>query len=205
MTRVIIVDDDLFVRSALADLLSQAAGVEIVGTYDDGDTALAEAACLRPDVALVDIAMPRMNGPQTTRELLAISPATRVLALTSLTDPDSAAAMLSAGAIGFLPKDLPVAGMAHAIGAAHHGIAVMAGAATPLRPTPSPLPPATPLSDIERRILAAVVAGQTNSEIARLVFLSPSTVKHQVSALMNKLGASNRVTLAIQARALGLG
>jgi len=204
LTRVVIVDDDLFVRSTLAGLLSAAPGIEVVATYDSGIEASAHAAGDRAHVTLVDISMPALGGPETTARLRAECPSTRVLALTSLTDPSAAAAMIAAGALGFLPKDLSVPAMVHAIEAARRGVSVLAGAGAELLGQQAPPVERPELSDTEVAILRLVRDGLTNEQIAGAVYLSPSTVKYHVSALMTKLGATNRVTLAIKAHELRL-
>ncbi len=204
LTRVVIVDDDLFVRSTLADLLSASGAIEIVATYDSGVEAAEHAAGDRAHVALVDISMPALSGPETTARLRAASPATRVLALTSLTQPEAAASMIAAGALGFLPKDLPVPAMVHSIEAARRGVSVLAGAGAGLVRRQAP-PDRPDLTETEVQILRLVRDGQTNDQIAGAVYLSPSTVKYHVSALLTKLGATNRVTLAIKAHELQLG
>jgi len=200
----VIVDDDLFVRSTLADLLSAAPGIEVVATYDSGIEASAHAAGDRAHVTLVDISMPALGGPETTARLRAEYPSTRVLALTSLTDPSAAAAMIAAGALGFLPKDLSVPAMVHAIEAARRGVSVLAGAGAELLGQQAPPVERPELSDTEFAILRLVRDGRTNEQIAGAVYLSPSTVKYHVSALMTKLGATNRVTLAIKAHEMRL-
>lgn len=204
LTRVVIVDDDLFVRSTLAGLLSAAPGIEVVATYDSGIEASAHAAGDRAHVTLVDISMPALGGPETTARLRAECPSTRVLALTSLTDPSAAAAMIAAGALGFLPKDLSVPAMVHAIEAARRGVSVLAGAGAELLGQQAPPVERPELSDTEVAILRLVRDGLTNEQIAGAVYLSPSTVKYHVSALITKLGATNRVTLAIKAHELRL-
>ena len=204
LTRVVIVDDDLFVRSTLAGLLSPAPGTEVVATYDSGTEASGHAAGDRAHVTLVDISMPALGGPETTARLRAECPSTRVLALTSLTDPSAAAAMIAAGALGFLPKDLSVPAMVHAIEAARRGVSVLAGAGAELLGQQAPPVERPKLSDTEVAILRLVRDGQTNEQIAGAVYLSPSTVKYHVSALITKLGATNRVTLAIKAHELRL-
>lgn len=205
MTRVVIVDDDPFVRTMLANCLGAASGLVVRGTYESGAEAIDAVATDRPHVALVDVVMPGLDGPETTRRLRAASLQTQVLALTSLTDPRAAAAMLSAGALGFLPKDLAPEAIIHAVHTARHGIAILAGASAGLidrrhRPDVGEL-----LSPTERQILSLIREGRTTEQIARAVYLSPSTVKYHVTALMEKLGATNRVTLAIRAVELGIG
>lgn len=203
MTSVIIVDDDLFVRTMLTQLLERAAGIEMLGAYANGAEAAKAAAELAPQVALVDINMPEIDGPQTTALLRAASPTTQVLALTSLADPSAAASMLHAGALGFLPKDLPLPALLHSIQAASHGVAVLAGGASGLIDKRGG-GTAPDLTDTELKVLQLLAAGHTNEQIAAQLYLGVSTVKHQVSVLLTKLGATNRVTLAVRAHELGL-
>jgi DNA-binding NarL/FixJ family response regulator len=203
MTRVIIVDDDLFVRTMLTQILDRAAGVEVIASYANGADAAAAAAELRPDVALVDINMPEVDGPQTVALLRAASPSTQVLALTSLASPAAAASMLHAGALGFLPKDLPLPALLHSIQAASHGVAVLAGGASGLVDKRAAIT-VPELTATELQVLRLLAAGHTNEQIAERLYLAASTVKHQVSVLLTKLGATNRVTLAVRAHELGL-
>lgn len=203
-TRVVIVDDDLFVRTTLARELDSANGIVVVGVYADGGEAVSRVRADRPDVALVDISMPGLDGTATTRQLRDRSPSVRVLALTSIMDATAASAMLQAGAVGFLPKDLPLDAIVHAIGAARHGLAVLAGPSTELIGHSEPADLASMLSDTERAILQRIGAGLTTDQIATEIYLSSSTVKYHVTNLMQKLGATNRVTLAVRAHELGI-
>lgn len=203
MTTVILVDDDLFVRSRLADLL-QRAGIQVAGGFRDGTEAVeAVHAGLRPDVALVDIAMPNLPGPAVVRELRRLVPELPVIALTSLADEASAASMIQAGASGFVTKDTPIPAMIHAIRAAASGMAVLSPVATGLLGsghTPTDRPE---LSEREVEILTLLCEGLENQEIAPRVFLSEHTVKYHVSRLMQKLAARNRASLAAKAKHLG--
>ncbi len=203
MTRVIIVDDDLFVRTTLANEL-RAMGIEVPGRYASGLDAVAAIRHDRPHVALVDVVMPDPDGPATTRLLREASPRTQVLALTSLTDPKAASAMLNAGALGFLPKDLSPEAIVHAVQSARHGLAVLGGAGAGMVERQHRADVADMLTPVERQILVMIREGSTTEEISRAVFLSQSTVKYHIAALMEKLGASNRVRLAIRAYELGL-
>lgn len=203
MTRVVIVDDDLFVRTTLGNEL-RAAGIDVRASYASGRDAVAAVRDDRPDVALVDVVMPDPDGPATTRLLREASPRTQVLALTSLTDPKAAAAMLSAGALGFLPKDLSPEAIVHAVQSARHGLAVLGGAGAGMVERRHRSDVADTLTSTDRRILGMIREGRTTDEISRGVFLSPSTVKYHINALMEKLGATNRVTLAIRAYEIGL-
>lgn len=202
--RLIIVDDDLYVRSSLTRMLQREPHVEVIGSFSSGADAAAAVTIDAPDVALVDIRMPAMDGPEVTRRILAAAPSVRVLALTSLTDDRSAAEMLAAGAVGFLAKDTAVSAMARAIRSAADGLSVFSSPISTVALTKLSGPALLTLSPVEAQVLRLLCAGRTNEEIAREVYLSPSTVKQQITALMEKLGASNRVTLAVRAAELGL-
>lgn len=204
-TRVLIVDDDLFVRTALAQLLSTRKEIQVIGTFEDGAVAAAAAAEARPDVVLVDINMPLMEGPDAVRAVLAACPSAKVLALTSLTTQEAAAEMLAAGALGFLTKDTPVAAMVASVRAIHAGLTVLAGPAAGLVTSRRASPDELNLHEHEAEVLKLVATGLSNPEIAERLFLSLSTVKYLIATLMARLGAENRVQLAIKAHGLGLG
>lgn len=203
-TRVIIVDDDLYVRTSLARELDTVPTITVAGVYSDGIQAVRQVLADRPQVALVDIAMPILDGPETTRRLKEADPSIHVLALTSLTDSKSAAEMVAAGAAGFLPKDLPVDAIAYAVQAARHGVAVLAGPGVDLIGNDHRPDLALFLNDTERQILQLIGQGMTTNQIAQQVYLAPSTVKYHITALLRKLGATNRVTLAVRAHELGI-
>ncbi|MFT4225345.1 response regulator transcription factor [Micropruina sp.] len=201
-TRVIVVDDDLYVRTSLSTILNKSAHVNCVATHASGERAVAALAGDRPHVALVDINMPDMDGPSTVRAIHNAAPRVQILALTSLTDEQAAAAMIDAGANGFLAKDLPTPAMINAICAAATGLQVLSGPATRLVAT-DPYRDRPHLETPERRLLGLVMDGRSNSEIAKAVHLSESTVKYHLNALMAKFQVSNRVTLAVRAAQLG--
>jgi DNA-binding NarL/FixJ family response regulator len=196
----VIVDDDLLVRSMLADLLRSYRDIQIVNTFADGAEALKSVVADPPDVMLVDVSMPEgMGGPELTRLIRERAPSIQILALTSLTDDKTVSAMLRAGALGFLFKDTTYDAVADAIRAARSGLSVLtpqAGnrLATQVNPDDAPA-----LTDTEAKILKLVAEGLTNDQIAKEVYLSPSTVKYHVGMLTDKLGATNRVTLAVRA------
>ena len=201
--RLIIVDDDLFVRSSLTRILREAQ-FEVIGSFADGAEAAVAVATDPPDIALVDIRMPAMDGPEATAKIIAAAPSVRVIALTSLADDFAAAQMLAAGAVGFLAKDTPVNAIVHAIRSAADGLVVLSSPVSAAALAKLSVPGGYALSPTEAQVLRLVCAGRTNEEIGRVVYLSASTVKQQVTALMEKLGASNRVTLAVRAAELGL-
>lgn len=198
--KVVIVDDDLLVRSMLADLLHSYRDIQVVNTFADGKEALPSVVADPPDVMLVDVSMPEgMGGPELTSLIRDRAPSVQILALTSLTDDKTVSAMLRAGALGFLFKDTTYDAVADAIRAARSGLSVLtpqAGRrlAAQINPDDAPV-----LTETESKILKLVADGRTNNQIAKEVYLSPSTVKYHVSTLTNKLGATNRVTLAVRA------
>jgi len=202
--RVIIVDDDLFVRSSLTRLLERQPQIAVLAAFEDGREAARVVAADPPDVALVDIRMPHLDGPGTVRLIRAAAPSVRVLALTSLTDERNAADMVAAGVVGFLIKDTAPSALVHAIRSAADGLAVFSApiAESALSRLATAVPPE--LSATESELLRLLCAGHTNEEIGRAIYLSASSVKQLVAGLLDKLGASNRVTLAVRAAELGL-
>lgn len=202
--RVVIVDDDMYVRTTMARLLDAYPDLHISNTYENGAEALEAVRADPPDVMLVDVGMPGMDGVELTRLVREQAPTVRVLALTSLTTRETVSAMLRAGALGFLFKDSFHEAVANAIRAAHTGLSVLtpkAGdpLATPLRPDDAP-----ELSEIDSRILKLVAQGLTNDQIAEQVFMSAATVKYHIGLLREQLHATNRVTLAVRAGELHL-
>lgn len=200
--QLIIVDDDLFVRTTLVRILGRQGGLAVAGDFGCGADAVEFARLSPPDVALVDIGMDGMDGVETTRQLRQVAPNVKVLALTSLIDEAWAAAVIRAGASGFLTKDCPVPVMVHSIVATAAGLSVLSGPAAGLISTDrhSDRPE---LSDTELAVLRLLAQGQPTSSIAEAVFLSQSTVKYHIAALMTKLEVSNRVMLAVKAHQLG--
>lgn len=202
--RVVIVDDDLFVRTALTRLFDRSDDIRVIGSFGDGFEAVRFMMTDPPDIALIDISMPEVDGMETTRRLRDAAPSVRVLALTSLSTEQAAAGMLEAGAIGFLMKDTPVSAMVHSIRAANAGLSVLSAPAMRLISTKPAESDRPELSDVEAAILRLVAQGLTNADIAPRVFLASSTVKYHISALMKKLDAANRVALAVRTHELGL-
>ncbi|MFN3948549.1 response regulator transcription factor [Microbacterium sp.] len=216
MTRVLIVDDQALIRSAVRDLLDAAPGIDVVGDAADGELAVALAASLRPDVVVCDIRMPRMDGIEATRRICA-DPAlgdTRVLILTTFEEDDYVVAALRAGASGFIGKGAEPEEIVHAVLAVHEGGALLSPAATRAMiekyvRTVGPEPVAAPasleaLTDREREVLRHVARGRSNDEIAASLFISPHTAKTHVKNTMIKLGAHDRAQLVIAAYESGL-
>lgn len=212
--RVLIADDQELVRTGLSMILSAEPDIEIVGQAMDGDDAVAQARSLRPDVCLFDIRMPGLDGIEATR-LLAGPGVDEPMAVVIITtfDPDEYVfAALRAGAKGFLLKDAGAQLLAQAVRAAASGDALIApnvtvrlleafaGADVGTVPPPQPL---GPLTEREEQVLARVAAGRSNSEIASELYITLSTVKTHIASLMSKLGARNRVEIAIWAHQAG--
>jgi DNA-binding NarL/FixJ family response regulator len=208
---VFIVDDHSFFRSGLRSLLAEH-GFEVVGEAPSGEAALPLVERRRPDVVVMDLNMPGMSGVEATRRLSERSPAPTVLVLTVSTAQADVIDALEAGAAGYLLKDSPSDELARGIWAALEGD-------TPLSPRVARIlverarlraggtaqaRQAASLSDREHEVLRLIAEGLDNGEIARTLFVSPTTVKHHVSSIFTKLGVGNRVQAAIEAVRIGL-
>jgi len=212
--RVLLVDDQALFREALATLLAVRDEVEVVGEAADGAEALDRAAALHPDVVLMDLRMPRLDGIAATRRLRAAQPDVRVLALTTFDTDEEVFAALRAGAVGYLLKDVSSQRLVEAVLAAARGESVLQPsvaakvvarvAALPDEAVPRPRPPLVPLSERELAVVRLLADGRSNKEIAADLYLAEGTVKNYVTALLGKLGARDRTQAALRARALGL-
>lgn len=210
-TRVLLVDDQELVRVGFR-LILERAGLEVVGEAGDGAAGVAAAAELDPDVVLMDIRMPVMDGIEATRRILEADAGRRVLALTTFDLDEVVFAAVRAGASGFLLKDVPPADLVHAVGVVARGEAMLAPTVTArllerFAAAPSPgtaLPGDLDLTEREVEIIRLVARGRSNAEIGAALFLSESTVKTYVSRLLAKLGAHDRVQIAILAYESGL-
>jgi DNA-binding NarL/FixJ family response regulator len=207
--RVLLVDDDPLVRSGLKMMLGGAEGIDVVAEVDDGRGVLAAVDSHHPDVVLMDIRMPQLDGIAATR-LLRVQPgAPAVLVLTTFQADELVLRALRAGAAGFLLKDTPPAELVRAIEAVHSGDSVLsptitrtlvelvAGDADADRRHEQARERMATLSEREREVAFAVGRGLANAEIASELFMSVATVKAYVSRLMTKLGADNRVQIAL--------
>mgnify|MGYP001229678697 CR=1 FL=1 len=206
--RVVVADDQDLVRAGLVMILGALPDFEIVGEAADGLTALDLATQLRPDVLLVDIRMPGLDGVEVTRRLAGpgVTDPMAVVVITTFDLDEYVLGALRAGARGFLLKDAGPDLLRQAIRAAAAGDALIAPnvtrrlLATFADQTPAtPAQPVVPLTGREEEVLALVARGRTNAEIADGLFVSLSTVKTHVAALMTKLGARNRVEIAMWA------
>jgi DNA-binding NarL/FixJ family response regulator len=214
--RVLLVDDQALFREALATLLSTRDEIVVVGEAGDGDEALRAVAALSPDVVLMDLRMPVLDGIAATRRIAVDWPAVRVIALTTFDDDDDVFPALRAGAVGYLLKDVPSARLVEAILAASKGESVLQPSVAARvvarlarmpddggRP-PQPQPLVDPLSEREIEVARLLADGRTNREIAQALFLAEGTVKNHVTSVLGKLGARDRTQAALRARALGL-
>lgn len=204
--RIVVVDDHPLVRSGLEAMMLMFADLDLVGSADSGTEAVNVCERLQPDVVLMDLVMPGMNGVAATTEICRRCPSTRVLALTSFEDEELMSAALRAGAIGYLLKNILAADLAAAIREAHAGRSVMAPEVIQalVRSVSGPPKVGHNLTAREREILALVTEGFTNSEIAARLVLSRSTVKTHVSHVIRKLDASTRTEAATVAVRLHL-
>jgi two-component system, NarL family, response regulator LiaR len=202
-TRVAIVDDHAMVRSGLAAFLSVADDLELVGEAENGQQALRLCAEERPDVVLMDLVMPGMDGVATTRAIRERFPDIRVIALTSFPEDRLVQDVLAAGALSYLLKNVGADELARAIRAAREGRSTLAPEAAQVliqRATHAP-PPGHDLSPREKEVLALMVLGLSNPDIADRLVVGRSTIKFHVSSILGKLGVQSRteaVALAVQ-------
>ncbi|MFH9730383.1 response regulator [Streptomyces sp. NPDC017260] len=214
MIRLLVVDDQQLVRMGLRMLFEQAPDIEIQGEADNGAEAVRLAERLTPDVVLMDLRMPGVDGITATRRILAARPATRVVALTTFDDDDHLYPVLAAGACGFLVKDTPPAELLDAVRRAAGGeapfsrdvlerlVAQALHARSPSdTPAELPVPAITPR---EREVLGLLGVGLSNQEIADRLHLGITTVKTHVASLMAKTGRDNRIRLAVLAALTGI-
>jgi DNA-binding NarL/FixJ family response regulator len=214
--RILLVDDQALFRAGLRTLLSAQRDFEIVGEAANGEEALRLAQESCPDVVLMDLRMPVLDGVAATRRLCAASPDCRVIMLTTFDDDEYIYEGLRAGALGYMLKDADPEVLFQAIRAAARGEAVLqpsvaakvvaqfARMAGQTPPPSSPEPLIEPLSEREREVLAHVAEGQTNKEIAAALFITEGTVKNHVTNILGKLGVRDRTQAALKAKELGL-
>ncbi|MEU4768400.1 response regulator transcription factor [Actinosynnema sp. NPDC023794] len=211
--RVLIVDDQALFREALATLLEVQPEIEVVGEAGDGEQAVRRCAELRPDVVLMDLRMPVLDGIAATNRLRVEQPGVRVLALTTFDDDADVFAALRAGALGYLLKDVSSARLVEALVAARRGESVLQPsvaaklvarvARLPHEDEPPRQPP-VPLSERELDVVRLLAEGRSNREIAGRLFLAEGTVKNLVTGVLAKLQVRDRTQAALRARELGL-
>jgi len=217
--RALVVDDQGLVRAGMRVLLDLAPGIEVVAEAADGYEAVRLAERLRPDVVLMDIRMPRVDGIEATRRIVAANPSTNVLMLTTFAEDDNVYGALAAGAVGFLVKDGEPTEMIEAVRRAARGEPLLAPsvlARVVERAQRAHLADSqgtgrqadravlATLTAREREVLSLVGAGRSNAEIAKDLHVGVTTVKTHIVALLDKLGVRNRIQAGIVAHRLGL-
>jgi two-component system, NarL family, response regulator LiaR len=200
---VMIADDHAMVRLGLRAIVESFADLHLVGEASDGKRAVQLCEQLHPNVILMDVMMPMLNGIEATRQVRTQCPATQVIAITSFEDEQHTRDILQAGAMGFLLKNVSASELAAAIRSVHGGQPVLSAEATRtlLKQSTQAIPQHDALSERERDVLRLMIRGMTNAEIGEALHLSPFTVKNHVSNIIAKLGASTRTeaaTMAVQ-------
>ena len=202
MIDLLLADDQALVRAGFRLILSGESDLRVVAEAEDGDQAVSEAARSRPDVVLMDIRMPRLDGIAATRAILAALPEARVLMLTTFDLDDYVVDAFRAGASGFLLKTVPPGQLIAAIHTVYESDALLAPASTRRlieqhAPAPSEAPELDELTAREREVLRLLARGLTNAEIAQALVVEPSTVKSHVARVLAKLGLRDRVQAVV--------
>lgn len=201
--KVMVVDDHNMVRKGLSTLLQEFDDLDVVGEAADGEIALNACTHNCPDVVLMDMIMPRMDGVTATERIRAVCPNTQIIALTSFGDENNVQAALKAGAIGYLMKNISGDELANAIRRAHEGQSTLSPEAAQvlIKATTRPPSPGHDLTERELEVLALMIEGLNNREIGEHLIISSSTVKNHVSSILSKLGTISRtqaVALAVE-------
>ncbi len=207
MIRLLLVDDQHLMRQGLRALLELEAELQIVGEADNGQSALQQIEQLQPDVVLMDVRMPLMDGVAATRQACQRFTGVKVLMLTTFDDDQYVAEALRHGARGYLLKDTPSEELAAAIRAVHKGytqlgpgLAQKVMAKVPA-PAPGPSPRLADLTPREQEVLRLIAAGANNREIAQTLYISEGTVKNHVTSILNRLNLRDRTQAALFAQA----
>jgi DNA-binding NarL/FixJ family response regulator len=204
--RVVIVDDHAVVRAGIEQVIALAEDIELAGSGTDGAEAVDLVARHEPDVVLMDLSMPGLDGIEATKRVLASQPGTQILVLTSFSDRDRILQALDAGACGYLLKDAEPDELLRAIRACARGEAPLspraAQALLTARRQPSPL---EALSEREREVLSLVAAGLANKQIAQRLGISEKTVKAHLTRVFREIGVFDRTQAALWAQRHGLG
>lgn len=204
MIRVLLVDDHVMIRAGLERLLEQDPGIEVVGVADRGSAALELDSVLQPDVVVMDISMPDMDGIETTRRLVAERAQACVVMLTAHTDRDRVLAAVDAGALGYLVKDADPDALIAGIHAAANGDAPVDARAARAVIDARVRPVGPVLTDRETEVLALVAQGQANKAIARRLMISEKTVKAHLTRVFAALGVTDRTQAALWAAEHGV-
>lgn len=198
LIHTLIVDDHPVVRKGLTFALGAFDDICVVAEAETGEEAVSLCGLHRPDVVLMDMMMPGMDGSVATRKIKELSPTTQVLVLTSFQEAQNVRDALKAGAIGYLLKDIAIDELAQAVRNARRGQSTLHQAATQALIQTQPAQPELieELTERQREVLTLVAQGRSNQEIARQLYLGLSTVRFHVSAILAKLGAANRAEAA---------
>jgi DNA-binding NarL/FixJ family response regulator len=230
VVRVLVVDDQRLMRDGIASLLEMQEAIEVVGTASNGQEALEKAISLRPDVILMDVRMPVMDGVVATGQVRSKLPSCRILMLTTFDDEEYVIDALRAGASGYLLKDLPAPDLASAVRAVYKGIyqldpviaskviaslsrlqtidsakqsVSVSSTSSPMSNAGTPSPRPADLTGREVEVLRLIAKGATNREIAERLVISEGTVKNHISNILSRLGLRDRTQAAIYARENG--
>ncbi len=201
LIRIVIADDHYIVRQGLAALLVERNGMAVIGEAATGREAVELARSLHPDVILMDMIMPEMDGPQAIKLIVQDNPKARILVLTSFGESKQIASAIEAGALGYLLKDSLPDDLLHAIRSVYRGNLVMPRelALKMMRPQPA-VPEIDPLTERETDVLRLLAQGHSNQEIATQLHISATTVRSHISSIFLKLGVTNRTQAAVVAR-----
>jgi len=201
MTRVLLVDDHAMVRTGIATLLGVTDDLEVVGQASDGEEAVSVAAETRPDVVLMDLSMPGVDGVEATRRILADQPAVRIVVLTSFSDRDRVGDALAAGAVGYQLKDCEPADLLTAVRSAAAGhVPIDPRVAGVLLPAAKGGRPEDLVSPREIEVLQLVAEGMANKQIGRRLGISERTVKAHLGRVFRQIGVADRTSAAMWAR-----
>ncbi|NHC44545.1 response regulator [Motilibacter aurantiacus] len=204
MIRVLLADDHALVRAGLQQLLAAVPDVEVVGAASDGDEAVTMAAALQPDVVLMDLSMPRVDGVEATRRILAQRPDAQVVVLTSFVERERVVGALDAGAVGYLLKDGDPQDVVR-------GLAAVARGESPLDPkaarallTTRTTRPTVEMTEREREVLSLLAAGLANKQIGRKLGITEATVKAHLTRVYAAIGVMDRTSAAVWAHRNGV-
>jgi DNA-binding NarL/FixJ family response regulator len=198
--RVLLVDDHKLVRAGLQSLLDSTDDLTVVGAASDGAEAVALVEDLRPDIVLMDLSMPGMDGIEATRRVVALGLGVQVLVLTSFSDGDRVRRTLDAGAVGYLLKDAEPDELLRGVRAVARGESPLdARAARAMLQAPRPVARGDDLTEREREVLELITRGMANKQIARALNISDSTVKAHVGSIFQRIGVADRTSAALWA------